>query len=163
MSWTKPDTFVRVWEDTDHFCRDYFFHHLRCLDRECFAGETVKDFTRAGDYWWLVYDAVIPNIPVAFAGIHIGRRGAVGVFLRAGVTKAARGRGLHRALIHYRLRLAKMKGCPYAWSMVATWNHWSANNHTALGMRIWYPTPKIVRKIGVDRAKRFVYFRKETR
>lgn len=104
------------------------------LDRHIFRGiPKYNNFEKC--YWWVVYWG---KMPVAYCGMDISWTSSY--LCRAGVLKAARGKGLQKRLIRVRERMARKLGFKRMTTYTHKTNKYSLANLTSLGYKKFKPT-----------------------
>lgn len=108
---------------------------LILLQKECLPTDDPLDPSK-GD-WWVAWEG---QEPVAFACLKPTRGDpSTGYLARAGVVKAARGKGLQKRLIRVREARAKALGMQCVVTDTANFNVASSNSLIACGYRLYRP------------------------
>lgn len=108
---------------------------LEVLHMDCLPSDDLPNFNQG--WWWIAYDD--NGDAIGFAGLYPSIQwDKVGYLCRAGVVESARGKGVQKALIKARIRLAKKMG--YEWLVSDTRrNPASSNALIACGFKMYEP------------------------
>lgn len=118
-----------------------YFKKVLELDRKCFYGD--EPVALEGAFWWLGYNDM--GKAVAFCGLRPCQtevNDGYGYFIRAGVLRPYRGKGIQKRMIKARLRMAKKVGLKTCVTYVKGFNHASANSLIKCGFKLYSPQTK---------------------